>query len=96
LDNLKIVQEGMRQVVTEGTATSLNDLPMAVAAKSGSPKFISLGKEKYHALFGAYAPYEAPQIVILVLIEQPPQGSVATLPVAREVLDWYYQNRINK
>jgi len=96
LDNLKIVQEGMRQVVTEGTATSLNDLPMAVAAKSGSPKFISLGKEKYHALFGAYAPYEAPQIVILILIEQPPQGSVATLPVAREVLDWYYQNRINK
>jgi penicillin-binding protein 2 len=95
-DNLKIVQEGMRQVVTEGTATSLNDLPMEVAGKSGSPKFISLGKEKYHALFGAYAPYSDPQIVIFVLIEQPPQGSIATLPVAREILDWYYQNRINK
>lgn len=96
LDNLKIVQEGMRQVVTEGTATSLNDLAMEVAGKSGSPKFISLGKEKYHALFGAYAPYSDPQIVILVLIEQPPQGSIATLSVVREVLDWYYQNRIVK
>jgi len=96
LDNLKIVQEGMRQVVTEGTAISLNDLAMEVAGKSGSPKFISLGKEKYHALFGAYAPYRDPQIVILVLIEQPPQGSIATLPVVKEVLDWYYQNRINK
>jgi len=95
LDNLKIVQEGMRQVVTDGTATSLNDLAMAVAGKSGSPKFISLGKEKYHALFAAYAPYKNPQIVILVLIEQPPQGSIATLPVVREVLDWYYQNRIS-
>ena len=96
LDNLKIVQEGMRQVVTEGTAISLNDLAMEVAGKSGSPKFISLGKEKYHALFGAYAPYRDPQIVILILIEQPPQGSIATLPVVKEVLDWYYQNRINK
>jgi len=86
----------MRQVVTEGTATSLNDLPMEAAGKSGSPKFISLGKEKYHALFGVYAPYSDPQIVILVLIEQPPQGSIATLPIVREVLDWYYQNRINK
>jgi penicillin-binding protein 2 len=95
LDNLKIVQEGMRQVVTEGTAISLNDLAMEVAGKSGSPKFISLGKEKYHALFGAYAPYRDPQIVILILIEQPPQGSIATLPVVKEVLDWYYQNRIS-
>ncbi|MFA5392147.1 MAG: penicillin-binding protein 2 [Candidatus Paceibacterota bacterium] len=93
-DNLKIVQEGMRQVVTDGTATSLNDLPMEVAGKSGSPKFISLGKEKYHAFFGAYAPYPDPQIVILVLIEQPPQGAVATLPVVHDVLSWYWENRI--
>lgn len=93
-NNLKVVQEGMRQVITTGTATSLNDLPMAIAGKSGSPKFISLGKEKYHALFAAYAPYNDPQIVILVLIEQPPQGSVATLPVVHDVLSWYYENRL--
>jgi penicillin-binding protein 2 len=93
-NNLKVVQEGMRQVITSGTATSLNDLPMAIAGKSGSPKFISLGKEKYHALFAAYAPYDDPQIVILVLIEQPPQGSIATLPVVHDVLSWYYENRL--
>ena len=96
LNDLKIVQEGMRQVVTEGTATSLNDLPMEVAGKSGSPEYVSQGKRQYNALFVAYAPYKDPQIVLLILIEQPPQGSVATLPVAKEVLDWYYQNRINK
>jgi len=95
LDNLKIVQEGMRQVITEGTGTLLNDLGMTVAAKSGSPMFISEKGAGYHAIFAAYAPYENPQIVILVLIEGPPQGSVATLPVAKEVLDWYYQNRIS-
>ncbi|NMB92432.1 MAG: penicillin-binding protein 2 [Parcubacteria group bacterium] len=94
LDNLKIVQEGMRQVVTSGTATSLNDLPIKVAGKSGSPKFISLGKEQYHAIFGAYAPYDDPQIVLLILIEKPPQGAVATIPVVHDVMSWYYENRL--
>ena len=93
-NNLKIVQEGMHEVVTEGTATSLNDLPIEIAGKSGSPKFISLGKEQYHAIFGAYAPYDNPQIVLLVLIEKPPQGSVATLPIIHDVMSWYYDNRI--
>ncbi|MGC8651350.1 MAG: penicillin-binding protein 2 [Minisyncoccia bacterium] len=94
LSDLKIIQEGMRQVVTIGTATSLNDLPMPVAGKSGSPKFISLGKAQFNALFAAYAPYNNPQIVLLVLIEDPPQGSIATLPVVHDVLSWYYENRI--
>lgn len=93
-ENLKVVQEGMRQVVTEGTATLLNDLPFEVAGKSGSPKLVSMGKEKYNALFAAYAPYDDPQIVLLILIEQPPQGSIATLPVVYDVLSWYWENRI--
>ena len=96
LDNLKIVQEGMRQVVTEGTATALNDLLMEVAGKSGSPEYVSQGKKQYNAFFVAYAPYKDPQIVLLILIEQPPQGSVATLPVVHDVLQWYWDNRINK
>ncbi len=91
--NLKVVQEGMREVVTSGTATELNNLPFKVAGKSGSPEFVLNGKKHYHAIFGAYAPYEDPQIVLLVLIEDIPQGSVATLSVVSDVLNWYYENR---
>jgi len=96
LDNLKIVQQGMRMVVTEGTATSLNSLPIEVAGKSGSPKFMSAGKAKYHAIFIGYAPYKNPQIAILVLLENPPQGSLATIPVVQDVLQWYWENRISQ
>ena len=93
-NSLKIVQEGMREVVTEGTATSLNDLPIEIAGKSGSPQFISSDKLQYHGIFGAYAPYTDPQIVLLVLIENPPQGSVVTMPIIHDVMSWYYDNRI--
>jgi len=95
-NNIKVIQEGMREVILSGTATLLKDLPMEVAGKSGSPEYVSQGKKQYNALFVAYAPYEAPQIVLLILIEQPPQGSIATLPVVKEVLQWYWDNRINK
>jgi penicillin-binding protein 2 len=94
-ENLKIVQEGMREVVLSGTATSLKSLPFEVAGKSGSPKVYVAGKETYHTIFGAYAPYEDPQIVILVLIESPRSTVVATLPVVAEILEWYWDNRIN-
>jgi len=95
-ENLKVVQEGMREVVNSGTAMSLKYLPFQVAGKSGSPKFISGGKTKYHALFGAYAPYEDPKITVFVLIESPPSNVVATLPIIEDVLQWYWDNRIDK
>ena len=95
-ENLKIVQEGMREVINSGTAMTLKYLSFQIAGKSGSPKFISGGKEKYNALFGAYAPYEDPKIVVFVLIEDPPSDIVVTLPIIEDVLQWYWDNRINK
>jgi len=95
-ENLEIVQEGMREVIKSGTAMTLKYLPFEVAGKSGSPKFISEGEAQYNALFGAYAPYDDPEIVIFVLIETPPSGTVVTLPIIEEVLQWYWDNRINK
>ena len=92
--NLKIIQEGMRDVITEGTAKSLSSLPLSLAGKSGSPKFVYKGKIGYHAIFAAYAPYEDPEIVLVVLAEDPPEGNVVTLPVVEEVLNWYWENRM--
>jgi len=92
--DLQIVQEGMREVITSGTAKSLSSLPFTLAGKSGSPKFIHNGKVGYHALFAAYAPFSNPQIVLLVLAENPPSGEVITLPVVKKVLSWYWENRL--
>jgi cell division protein FtsI/penicillin-binding protein 2 len=38
-----------------------------------------------------FAPYENPEIVLVVTIEGVQGLRAATLPVAHEVLDWYFK-----
>ncbi len=88
-ENLKIVQEGMRQTVTNGTAKMLNDLEVKIAGKSGTPEI--LGKKKLNAIFTGYFPYEKPEVVMTLLIENVPIGSVATLPLYKELVKAYIE-----
>lgn len=93
-ENIKIVQKGMRQTVTEGTARSLSQLPITVAGKTGTSQFDGSDLSRTHAWFTAYAPFEDPQITLTVLIEAGGEGSGAAAAVAREVLGWYALNRL--
>jgi penicillin-binding protein 2 len=90
------VQKGMRQTVTSplGTAKLLDNLPMATAAKTGSAQIKNNTQE--NAFFIGYAPYENPQIAIMVMIENSKEGSLNAVPVARDVFSWYYENRVKK
>lgn len=90
--NIEIVRQGMRQTVTAGSAGSLSSLPVEVAGKTGTAQWSS--KKKPHAWFTGFAPYEDPEIVITILIEQGGEGSYTAVPIAREVLDWYFRERI--
>jgi penicillin-binding protein 2 len=87
-ENIKIVRQGMRQAVLTGSARSLADLPVEVAGKTGTAQFGSSGQA--HAWFIGYAPYEEPEIILTVLIEGGGEGSQVALPVAKEVLEWYF------
>jgi penicillin-binding protein 2 len=93
---IKKVQEGMREGVSspKGTSYTLHDLPFSVCAKTGSAQVVNNTQE--NALFVGYAPCDNPQIAILILIENSRQGSLNAVPVAGDVLDWYYENRIKK
>jgi penicillin-binding protein 2 len=88
-DKLKAVQEGMRGTVTYGTGKYLSDLPYKIAGKSGTPEI--LGKKKLNAIFTGYVPYEDPEIVLTILIEEVPIGSVAVLPLYKEVIKAYFK-----
>jgi penicillin-binding protein 2 len=96
LPQIQQVQEGMREGVTspKGTSYTLHDLPFSVCAKTGSAQVANNTQE--NALFVGYAPCDDPQIAILILIENSKQGSLNAVPVAGDVLNWYYENRMKK
>ena len=50
-------------------------------AKSGMP----------HAWFTVFAPYENPEIVLTVLVEEGGQGSEVAAPLAKEILKVYFE-----
>lgn len=100
---IKEIQKGMIDAVAKpyGTAYLLNDLPVKVAAKTGTAQIE--GNKKINAFFVGYLPDEAlaktgvpldKQIAILVLIENAEEGSLNAVPVAKDVFNWYYYNRI--
>lgn len=92
--SLKEVRKGMEDAVAKpyGTAHLLSALPIKVASKTGSAQ-IALNT-KINALFVGYAPTDNPEIAILVLVEDAREGSANTIPIARDVLQWYYTNRV--
>ena len=93
--NLEIIQQGMRGAVTYGSSVILNDLPVKLASKTGTAQ--TGRKNYYHNWVTVFGPYEDPEIVLTVMIENVPQEQVAALPVAKEVLYWYFtQKELNK
>ncbi|MDO8466901.1 MAG: penicillin-binding protein 2 [bacterium] len=92
---LKEVRQGMEDAVSKpyGTANMLVYLPMKSAGKTGSSQVAN--NTRTNAFFVGYAPAENSEIAVLVLIENSREGSLNAVPVARDVMQWYYDNRIS-
>lgn len=85
----EIIKQGMRQCVTGGSCTRLYNLPVPVAAKTGTAQVYSKS-EIYHNWLAAFAPYENPEIVLLVLVENVEGVRVAAQTIAEDILYWYF------
>ena len=88
LENIEWIQKGMRENVVSGSGIALANLPVKAAGKTGTAQYAR--NEKTHAWYTAYAPYDDPEIALVVLIEGGGEGHAAAVPVAREVLEWYF------
>ncbi|MBN1180080.1 MAG: penicillin-binding protein 2, partial [Anaerolineae bacterium] len=90
--NLAIIQEALAGVTTMsiGTATHrFQGMSIPVAGKTGTaqaPGETSLP----HSWFAAYAPADAPEIAIVVMVENAGEGSAIAAPMARQVVEAYY------
>lgn len=89
--NLEIVRRGMREAVTSGTARELAGLTVSAAGKTGTAQFDN--NTKTHAWFAAFAPYDNPEIVLVVLVEGGGEGHESAAPIAREILQYYFARK---
>lgn len=89
--HLEIVRRGMRACVTVGSCRLLADTPIIVAGKTGTAQW---SKERQtHAWFTGFAPFDNPEIVITVIVEEGGEGSKAAIPVAREFLNFWSRSQ---
>jgi len=93
-ENLALARQGMRQAVTTpGNPPNKYLAHLSVAAKTGTAQ---TGQDDvYHNWVVLFAPYDDPEILLLLMVENA-QGSpgelppAAVLPAAQEVLDWWF------
>lgn len=78
------VRAGMRDNVVSGTGRSLSTLPFTSGGKTGTAQWSSTGNT--HAWFTSFAPFEEPEIVVTVLLEEGGEGSTYATPVAKQLL----------
>ncbi len=92
-ESINIVRSGMRRTVTSpsGTAHLLNNLPVTAAAKTGTAELGSPDYKYYHDWIVAFAPYEDPEIVLTVLVEEVKGEQVTANKVAKEILEYYFK-----
>lgn len=93
-DNLKAILKGMKGVTSEGgTAYSaFADFDIEVGGKTGSAQ-TGDGKDA-HAWFVGFAPYDDPEIAVVVLVEHGGTGGY-TAGVAREIMEEYFGMNAN-
>ncbi len=102
-----IALEAMHGVTSKRTGTAhraFTNTTYTVAGKSGTAQVINMKEDEEYdaekiserhrdnAMFVAYAPYESPEIVASVILENAGGGSSNAAPVIRALFDEYFNN----
>jgi penicillin-binding protein 2 len=108
-DQIEIVRQGMRAAVAPGgTATAAALRAVSVAAKTGTAEFFvdrnkdglpdrdREGNMPTHAWFIGFAPYDDPQIALVVFVYGGGEGSAVAVPIAGEILDYYFSRDLEE
>ncbi len=92
VNNMKIIQDAMRHVVTEGTATALNLPGVKVAAKSGTAQ-VGVGNTNTNSWIVGFFPYDNPKYSFAILMERGPKAASGNATqVMKEVVDYMSVN----
>ena len=98
---VKLAQEGMREVVTIGTAKAqFEDFSVPSAGKTGTAEYCDdiarvkdickPGHWPAHAWYVGYAPADDPEIAVVAFVYHGLEGSRVAAPIVRKVLEAYF------
>nr|AUG32418.1 putative penicillin-binding protein [Paulinella longichromatophora] len=89
-ETLAILHEGLRNVITKGTATVLNDSSLPhIAGKTGTAENPPYSD---HTWFAGYVPAEKPNLVIVVFCQNSGGfGGTVAAPIAKTLLNTWFQ-----
>ncbi len=93
-NTMRILFDGLRMVVEgkHGTAKKLKNKYYTLGGKTGTAEN-SHGEN--HAWFGAVAPLENPEIIIIALVENSGHGSEIAAPLVGQILNAYMAKKMN-
>lgn len=84
----KIVHEGMRQGVVDGTARGLNMSSVSIAAKTGTAE-LGVTKDNVNSWTTGFFPYENPRYAFTVVMESGSRTNlIGGVAVTRKLFDW--------
>lgn len=89
----RAIQDAMRRVVADpgGTAAAgFRTFPVPTAGKTGSAE---RDGPVLDALYAGYAPADAPEVVVVAVVEHGGSGGLVAAPLVRRVLDAYFAAR---
>lgn len=104
-NTLRVIQEALMGAVNEprgtGWASALKQVK--VAGKTGTAQVVRMASDfkkgdmnrmalkfRDHAWFVAYAPFEDPEIAVVILVEHGGYGGTAAAPIAKKVFEKYF------
>lgn len=84
-EDIKLVQDGLHDVTKYGTAaSSFRGFTVDIAGKTGTAEN-SQGRD--HGWFVAYGPFDNPNIVVAVIVENGGYGSQSAVPIGRKIFE---------
>lgn len=88
---LKVIREGLIDVVLKGTGRGMNDgtIPLS-AGKTGT---VEMPGHPDNSMYVGFAPADKPEVAIAVIVEGGGYGSVSAAPIAHEVFRTYFQKQ---
>lgn len=88
---LKVVRDAMYQSVSTGVAKPAAVAGLAIAGKTGTAEFGPPrpdGSHATHGWFAGFAPYDDPQVAIVVFVQR--GGGKEAAPAAAKIFDYYF------